>query len=280
MVKKIQQKKNNYPQKPPLPKSYRRNLDLMKLLVSEPKFQEAVAEVRSKLKLPQGGFAESDKNILEPWREWLYEESDRISESEEFKSKIVAIHKKLDSKFISRVEANQLLKELFSILPLNILSHSGKELAMQFNIPKHFWKYIRQYIIYNKIDAPVHNFGGGIYQPDERASTSGYVPIEIYSQLNSDEFADLKKYIAWLTKERLLKHGKIPKIDEYLKVEDAWEDRLRTGIFEEPDYHLTAADIADDIFGDSSQDYKIRDMLRNLDEHRKNKLKPRTRGKK
>lgn len=263
-----------------IPKSYRRNLDLMKLLVSEPKFQEAVAEVRSNLKLPQDGFAESDEKALEPWREWLYEESNRISESEEFKSKIVAIHKKLDSKLISRVEANQLLKELFSVLPLNILSSSGKDLAMQFNIPKHFWKYIRQYIIYNKIDAPVYNFMSGMYQPGERPNQAGYVPIEIYSQLNTDEFEDLKKYIKWLTKERLPKHGKIPKIDEYLKVEDAWEDRLRTGIFEEPDYYLTTVDIADDIFGDPAQDYRIRDMLRNLDEHRKKKLKPRSRGKK
>ena len=218
-------------------KSLKRNLDMMKLLISDQKFQAEVLSARKALKVYD--LDRTDKNAVTKWAKWLE----------------------------SQIEDGN-----------NYYHEIGLRLAKQFGTPVHFDTHIRDYIIFGKIDAPQHNYQGGYYQPGERPSEAGYIPINIYTKLTQNEWDELKHYIDFFG-QRLPKFGRIQKIDKYTKMEELLANE-RQDLLTGKKYKPTYKELADMILGDKRKESKARDMVRNMENLRKKHLKPKVRGKK
>ncbi len=258
--------------------SYDRNLDLMKLLVSDKDFQKIVSDARELLQIPAEGFEDKDDGSISQWYDWLVEESDKIILSRSFSEEGRRIHQQLKNKLISYSEFLELNKKLHDRLPLNYFSSIAKSLAKRFNIPNHFKESIQRYILSHKIDAPQHNYAGGLYEAGEKPWEAGYIPINIYTRLTKDEWEELKNYVDSMAKKWLPKHPKILKIDEYIKVEKVFNDRKKQSNTDEPGYSMTWAEISETALGNKSEGSKARDMVRKIERLRKARLTRPERG--
>lgn len=258
--------------------SYERNLDLMKLLVSDKDFQKMVGDARQLLKIPQEGFEDKDDESIGKWYDWLVAESDNILDSRTFNEEGRRIHKQLKDKLISYYEFQELNQKLHDRIPLNYFSSIAKLLTKKFNIPNHFKESIQRFILSNKIDAPQHNYAGGFFEAWEKPWEAGYIPINIYTRLTKDEWEELKNYVDNLAKRWLPKHPKIPKIDDYVKVEKVYSDRKRQNNDSDESYVMTWAEISETAFGDKTEGSKARDMVRKIERLRKARLTRPDRG--
>ncbi len=265
-------------QKSLLPKSYRRNLDLMKLLVSDKKFQAEVIEARKILKTPTDSWLGKDEQDFKNWNRWILAKTDKILRSKKFNSAEKLVNKKLRKKGVLHSKYRKEIKALYDSLPSNYINTIGEKLASKFGVPKHFDKYIRGYIVLNKVDAPRYNFGSGMYEAWQLPSSAGYVPINIYSQLTKDEFNDLKKQIDIWTKQKFVKPKAIPKLDQYLQTEELWKNRIMDNVYGYEKYIRKAADIAEEIFEDQGKTNKVNDQVRKIHNLRKSRLKPKPYG--
>lgn len=257
--------------------SYDRNLELMKLLVSHKRFQKIIADARKRLKIPAGGMDDSDKSI-EKWYNWLCDETDQVLTSEEFNEQGKQIRQMLKDKTISHKEAQELGQKLDDTTPLNYFSKEPIKIAKQFNVPIHFKEAIQQYILTGKIDAPQHNYSGAEWQSGELPWDAGYIPLKVYTRLTTDEWDEFKNYVDNLAKQWLPKHGRIPKIDEYIEVEKVYDDREKESSADGEKYLMSSEEISDTVYGTPAQNDRVRDMLRKLENLRKQRLIPPKRG--
>lgn len=258
--------------------SYERNLDLMKLLVSDKDFQKMVTDARELLNIPEEGFEDKDDESISRWYDWLVAESDKIIFSRPFREEGRRIHNQLKDKLISYYEFQDLNKKLHDRMPLNYFSSVAKLLAKRFNIPNHFKESMQRYILTGKIDAPQHNYAGGFFEAWEKPWEAGYIPINIYTRLTKDEWEELKNYVDNLAKRWLPKHSKIPKIDDYIKVEKVYAGRKRQNNDDDQTYLMTWAEISETAFGDKTDGDKARDMVRKIENLRKTRLTRPDRG--
>lgn len=258
--------------------SYDRNLELMKLLVSDKRFQNIVVEARKFLDIPVEGLPENDDQAMQQWYDQMIADSDKILESRDFHEKGNVIRKQIHDNLISPSEARERGRQLDDTIPLNYYAHFPKTIAKQFNIPIHFKESIQKYIVCNKIDAPQHNYAGGFYESWERPWEAGYIPINIYTRLTTDEWEEFKNYVDNLAKRWLPKHSRIPKIDEYVEVEKVYNDREKESAADGERYLMSSAEISETVFGTPAQNDRVRDMLRKLDNLRKQRLTPKERG--
>lgn len=257
--------------------SYDRNLELMKLLVSEKHFQKLIAEARECLNVPADGLKNTDQE-MEKWYDWLIDETGRIIASKDFVEKSNQIRQMLKDKTIGHGEAQELGRKLDDTTPLNYFHKEPVKMAKQFNTPINFKEAIQKYILTGKIDAPQHNYSGADWQPGERPWDAGYIPLKVYTRLTVDEWEEFKNYVDNLAKRWLPKHGRIPKIDEYIEVEKVYKDREKVSAVDGEKYLMSSAEISETVFGTPAQNDRVRDMLRKLENLRKQRLTPLERG--
>ncbi len=260
--------------------AYNRNLDRMKLLVSDERFQNKVLEARKLLHLPETGFLITNDKGVARWAKWLEKMSDEILDSVDFNNDLKNIQGRLKKKIISHPKARMLTKKLDNTVPINYWHNIGEIIAVNFNMGKHFDKHIQQYILFNCVSAPSHNYSPGFYQAWERPSHARYIPINIYTQLTKDEWNELKNYVDMLAEDKLSKSGRIPNIDKYIEVEEKYKSSGKYTVHDDEDYFITQSDMAEELFHDSSKASKVRDMVRKLENLRRDKLIPKLRGEK
>ncbi len=249
----------------------KKNLDLMKLLVSDSEFQSIVKETRDYLNVYPEGFKD-DKAAIRKWNREMDQRSDAMLESKDFLAQEDKIRSKLQSKEIDIPAARQQSKLLYHKIPWNYLNNTAKFVVDKFNLPVHFADRIKLYIVGGIITAPFNNFSRGEYPPRTLPSKVRYFPMRIYSKLTDAEFEDLKRYIK-LISEKLPKFRPLKDIDRRLTVEKWYRDRVRFDIVEEKEYLLTLPEIAENLLGDKRSAKKVYDIVRELEKLRERRFR-------
>ena len=244
--------------------AYRKNLDLMKLLVSSDKFQEILKTTREYMGIPNGGVprdAESIKN----WSYGTGAKTDKMRQSALFRDALKSLHEKLESKKITPKECERELKALHYKLPVNYLTWTIDFIIERFNLPKHFAYFIRQYIVFNKLSAPTNNFA-----IVTRADFEGkdHESIEIYAKLTNDELTHLKRYLDSYLETKLPNVLPIKNLDANLEVENWVKDKEKVDVISGESYTMTYAEIAENLLGGKHQAKKVYDILDGLDHQR------------
>jgi len=252
----------------------KKNLDLMKLLVSDSEFQSIVKETRDYLNIPSDGF--SNDGAIKQWTHEMDQISDTMIDSKKFLVQEEKIRSKLQSKEIGMRIAREQSKLLYHKIPWNYLNNTDKFVVDKFNLPVHFTDSIKSYIIRGVITAPCNNFTGGEYPSWTLLSKVRYFPIKIYSKLTDTEFEDLKKYIKCLS-EKLPKFKPLKNIDRRLTIEEWYHDRVKFDIVEEKEYTLTLSEIAENLLRDKRLAKKIYDIVRELKELRERRFREKDR---
>lgn len=265
MAKKIKKMSKN----PPI--SHKKNLDNIKLLVSCEEFQKIVNGARGYLEISESGLL-NDK-VSEKWHEEkLYKKSDIILSSKSIIEQEKMVRKKLQSGEISRNMANKQMNLILQKVPVNYLTNTARFIVDKFRLPLNYECYIRQYILFNTINAPYNNFVVGPYHDVKKISGVRFVPITIYAKLTKEEIKYLKREIELIGKN-LPKINPLKDIDKKLEIEE-WlkkENRFRKTFDEE--YYLTAEEIAEKVFNNCKKPKSIYEARRELNELRKKRFK-------
>ncbi len=246
--------------------SHRKNLDMMKLLISHKPFQEFVAEAREFLDIP------TDKNDKRHvgWGDCLLERSEAVLDSLEFqkserdanaeieKCRKVCYELSRDKNATAQdrekaqkdFDAAKLRRKMLNFKnPSYYLHEMPRYIAARFNAPEHFGWFIQQYILNGSINAPMSSFQGGAWPPGARSKDMRYVPVNVYAQLTDEDFEELKRYLTYWGKRRLAKFNPIKDIDNKLTIEqwvmgdrDHWDhaENNERGAY----YHTTLDELA------------------------------------
>ncbi|GEM_PF-1870558 len=264
MKKSINKRKKISPLlKPP---SYRRNLDNMKLLVSDPEFQEIIKETRKKLDVPRDSFGvDASEETMKNWHELLDKKSSEAAALLE--GQRIKIDEKVKSGEIAPRMANEQARLLYLKLPCNYLAHVPRFIIEKFNLPLHYEYYINRYIIFGAIDAPRLNFEFALMDSEEMSKTIkfGYrsLPINIYTQLTDDELKQLKRVIKREGK-KLPKYQPLKNIDRNLKIEEWYENKNVEKIdwASYKSYKIKNSEIAENLLGNRQKGKQIQDIVR------------------
>jgi hypothetical protein len=239
------------------PKSHKRNLDTIKLLVGRRDFQEIVKAARKRLKIAADGLTNTE-DLSDRW----IDEADKILSSADFAAQEKRISNSLNNGEIPRRMANKQLALLYDKLPLNHLKNQAAFIIDKFHLPSHFQRHIEGYIASGDVSAPTNNFSGGQLPANKRPSEVRYIPINIYARLAPDELKALKQYVDWLGKSKLPQYHPLKNIDTDLTIEKWFETKNFDPEASSP------TDMADEYFGDRKKTSKLRDRRRNLKELR------------
>lgn len=207
-----------------LSSSYKRNLSMMKLLISHNEFQKDIRDMREHLNIPIEGFREADNDKdVKQWYENLELASDKVLESRKFAEQEIKIRKKLSDREITHSMARKHMGLLYEKVPTQYLHNTGRFIVFKFKLPLHFEDYIKKYIVSSRIDAPQRNYGGGMHPAFTDFKNDRYLPIKIYTKLTKDEIQELQAYINWAG-PRLPKYNFIKDIDHKLTMEKWYEE--------------------------------------------------------
>ena len=168
--------------------SHRRNLGMVKLLLSASEIQEIVREARKFLALPPEGLPDSHEAIVE-WREKTVS---KLSEIETY------------------------------------LFDTSEKIVGQCGLPANYADSIRSYIIAGIIHAPPLAFSEGPYfhgNVDEGPRKS--VTITFYSKLTDNDLTDLKKYVNNFAGRFLPETRDLNGVDKKILIEKLLSDRER-----------------------------------------------------
>ena len=243
--------------------SHKRNLDLMKLLISHNEFQKDIQIIRDHLKLPAMGFSDKDSpEDIKKWHENLENDSYEIWESKKYIEQEQRIKKNFRDRHVGHSMANKQLGLLSEKAPLQYLRNRAGFTVFKFKLPVHFAEYIERYIVRGTVDAPQHNYIGGFnFNGFKREK---YLDIKVYTRLAKDEIKELQAYINWLG-HGLPKYHPIKDIDLKLKIEDWYENKTKA---DEADYYTryktTNSKIAKEFLGSPKKEKRVGDFVRSI----------------
>lgn len=241
----------------------KRNGDNIKLLISDPKFQKNIQEIRERLSIPLEGFTTHQE--LEDWFLWATEESDRLLESQELIRKLEAIRESLNKKVITRTEAEKQSYEAHLILPINYRTHVIDELINNFRLPKNYAFMLRGYLFNNSTTYLINNFS--ITPSKDRRS----VEVTIYTKLTDDDLTQIKDHVNNYFGKGLPYIQNLNDIDTKLLIEKTLERKIEFDPVTNTEYRLSHEDIAERIFGDPSRKNEVYETKRGLARLRKSR---------
>ncbi|HXF44041.1 MAG TPA: hypothetical protein VNK70_01070 [Candidatus Paceibacterota bacterium] len=251
--------------------AHKKNLDNMKLLVSYPEFQEAIKPAREYLGIPENGFKNNDRKMVQLWWRKIEEKSEEILDSPGFNKQLKQIRKKLDRREIGMRMARKQSQLLHHKIPINYLTNIARFLTEKFNVPENYKDHIRTYIIYGTISAPSNNFEGGEYPAWTLPQENRYIPIKIYTRLTSEDIKELKRYIEWIGKH-LPRFQALKDTEKKLTIEQWFENRHKRDVVEGRDYKMSGAEIAENLLGDRKKSKKVYETVRELRELRQRRF--------
>ncbi len=284
--KKLRPVKKQNHQKAPLAKngyfgSYQKNLDVMKLLISDPDFQTDIQHARQKLEIPKNGL-KTEQGFLEyvagtnvregTWYEAFLKKSDVVLLSPEFKQKIHTVWEKEKNGLLSNAEADEESRILHLEIPLNYLNHIPRFLSEKYKIPGNFTDCIKRYLMFGIVEAPPLNYSFSQHLEGPKFRHAPYLTINIFAQITKDEAVGLAKWIKIMGDE-LPQYKPLKDIERKLTIEQWYRERHTdfdhaTG---QP-FKTTASDIAQTVLGSSKKKGKVYEAVREIRDLRKKRF--------
>ena len=252
MSKKI--KKNNLDQFAP---SHKKNLDNLKLLLSDLDIKQIVARTRKFLNIPTGGFADPEniktEEELGQWRGEMYKREKELLDR--FRPIVKKIKEQVKAKLSDEATAQKQIDMLYEQLPENYLTARVVEIIKNCNLPINYEDSIRRYLVFGNIFAPAHPFNVVSYSEDPKVRLRESVTVKFYSKLTDDDLKPLKKLVNNIFGEELPESpGPIKDIDKKIKIEEINRNREVFDVRDRVGYKLTAREIAE-MVDDESEPY-------------------------
>lgn len=190
------------------------NQRLMKLLVRYNPFRDEIKKVRKKFYIPENGFQKIGQFL-----DNLYNKSDKIQESKQYKARLLALRSDFRKRKIPPQEYTNKLDELNSLLPSKQWEKTLQSILHKYKLTDNFLETIRYFTLTDKIEfVPSTNFG---VKPPFPKHGANKLEVTVYRRLTKKELASLNEQIR-------LFETRFPK---YLK------DRKKIGNFEK-DFQL------------------------------------------
>lgn len=247
---------------------YLRNLGTMKLLVSDTDFKRSVAEIRRTLKMPEKGFIMGSKEHQEWQKSILIGKSDRILNDGKTIWQEKHNRELLKSNEISRSQADKHFDLLYKKTPINFLNNEVAYITNKFYLPINFSDFIRKYILFNKTDAPTHNYVITLGHVRNFSQPIREVRCVVYTKLKKDEKKELMREIERFG-DLLPTYKPLKNINRDLEIEELHQNKIRKDPVEMKDYTITNNEIAENILGDKTKGKKAFDSVRSLAKARK-----------
>jgi len=248
--------------------SYRRNLDQMKLLISDAEFQGIVRGAREYINIPADiGLKGEDAN--QQWVDYMDKKSDEIMNSQRFIDQELKIKNKIRD--IGLKMTRKQMNLFYDQIPWNYLWNRVDFIIEKFRLPIHYKDYIQDYITFGKIDAPSHNYEGGLYPAGVSSKEARYIPLKVYTRLTQDELDELSRYIKYKGKD-LPQYQLLNNIERDLKIEEWLANSERFDEVEQVLYKTTSSEIAKNLLGSSKKKDQVRDIKRNFRELKDRRL--------
>lgn len=252
------------------PKSRGANLSHMKLLVSDPEFQDIVADVRGVLKIPDGGF--SDDTEVEPFYARLYTLSDEVMDDEAYRSRGRAIRATYEAGGIVREEYCARINRHEEEVPLNYKTMRIRFIVEKFHLPDNFHDSIGSYIVRGIVLAPYHNFTIGSQKAvrgDHIFKGFRGVSVTFYTAPTNEDFREAKKMVDVLVQCRELpSYRPMKNIDRDLNMERWYANKVRFDSVENKTYETKTSEIAEELLGDPTKPATVRGVVRDLNKTR------------
>ncbi len=239
----------------------KKNMDIMRLLVSHKEFQKDVENARECLRIIPGGFKEDSQ--IEKWTDELYRRSDEIIDSPEFKRKLKTIRDNFTNGTLGHRMAQKQSRMVHFDIPVNYNTYHPQFLAETYNLPEHFAESIRRYILTGHISAPLNNFTGGEWPAWTSPKEVRYIPIKIYAQLTDDELQDLKREIE-LMGRHLPRLKPVKNLEQKITLEQWFTERTRLDEVAGREYVMSASEISKNVLGTTKKKKKVYEAAREL----------------
>lgn len=223
--------------------THKKNLDLMKLLISYDKFQDDVKEIRDYMCITDGGIS-TEAESIKKWNKTIAKKDEEIRKS--------SIHEK-ESKEPNRK------------IPTNYITLMIDSLIEKYNLPKNFRYGLRKYIMFGEVSAPSNNFAL-VGRTD--ISEEWHEGIEIYAELSNDEVKFLKRYLDSFLGTKVPSVPTLKNINRDLEVERLAKDRKRFDPIEQKTYRMKDSEIAENTLNSRNENKKVYDILVGLEDQR------------
>lgn len=237
----------------------------IKLLLSDPRFKEAVQKVRGQLGIPPEGFYKEEDVAL--WIEKQDEEDDRILFSPELEERIRKINKDFEAQNITSQQRKDLLYEAHLAIPTNYKNHAVREIIKDFNLPENYKLSLNAYVVNNYFPLPKHfSFS---YDKEKRG-----IAIHIYTRLTDEDLKEIKKFVNTVYKKKLPQMLAIKDLDTRLAVEKLLQEKYEFDEATGETYKLKNKDIAERVLKGSSKKGAVYEAQRSLKRLRKVRFTP------
>ena len=241
--------------------AYKKNMDMMRLLVSHNEFQKDVEDAREYLHIAPGGFKEN--NQIEKWTDELCRRSDEMIDSVDFNRKIRTIRDSFASGKLGHRMAQKQSRMVHFDIPVNYNTYNPQFLAEKYNLPEHFAENIRGYILTGSISAPLNNFTGGELPAWTLPKEVRYISLKIYAQLTDDELQDLKREIKLMGKH-LPTLKPVKNLEQKLTLEQWFTERTRLDEVTGKEYVMSVGEISENLLGTKKKKKKVYEATREL----------------
>lgn len=255
--------------------TYHKNLEHIKLAISDRTFKKDVEEIRNRLKIPPEGLAETSD--LQAWEAETYKQENELLASEPLRDQRKHIKEKSDKDEISKEQAGKQLKLLYQKFPLNYLKLQVEFLVDSYRLPRNFEDYIRLYILTGKISAPAHNFSITEHLSDDffKAREPRYIDVRIYTHLTNDDLGQIQTMVNNIFPRKLPRYKKLKTdIELQIKIEETLQNKTQTHMDDgkEKTYKVTAKEIAEEHFGSAKERAKVYEVMRSLENIRRKRF--------
>jgi len=118
-----------------------------KILISDPKFQQEIKELRGKWNIPQNGFTTNEEN--QNWHDWIMEVTDKFLDENCIEESKLEMDLSRMKKWKEKEKANQNFNDQ---TPINAFHIDLDRLVSMYKLPSSWHESIKRYLMFNSVD--------------------------------------------------------------------------------------------------------------------------------
>jgi hypothetical protein len=242
-----------------------KNLDNLKLFLSDPEIEAEIRRARESLHLPPDGLSEND---IQGWNISMAARSDEMRKSPVFQRLRDQIRKNVAERKIDHAMAQKQLDMVYEHLPENRLASAVEYIIRLYNLPLNYADSLRTYIVANIISAPANVFSVG--SQHDLLTGASRVVVDVYAKLTDADLKRVKFMVNEVVGKHLPEFWPIKDIDKKLEADAQWSgDRDRASEAGSERYPVSAMEVAEEIqqeFGSKTAPSYVYESKRELKE--------------